>query len=205
MVKSMADRKLKKIDRKLKYEGHRVKVYEDTMLTPGGQELLYDYVENRNGAAVLLVDQDGKLVFVKLYRQALDGESVEIPGGCMEESDVTLSMDILTKGEAPEDMKAFISCAKREAEEETGLVPGKLHFINYIIASVGLFSERTAVFIGTDCKAGNINRDSDEFMDIVRLTPEEALQYIETGKIHDSKTILAVYAYLYMKNNLTEI
>lgn len=147
-------KRLKKIDRKLKYEGHRVKVYEDTILTPDGETLYYDYVENRNGAAVLLVDEDERLVFVKLYRQALDGDSVEIPGGCMEPSDVTLSEDILTKAEAPEDMEAFISCAKREAEEETGLIPGSLTFINYIVASVGLFSERTAVFIGTGLYRG---------------------------------------------------
>lgn len=190
------ENRIRKIDRTLKYTGHRVKVYEDTMQTPEGEKLYYDYVENRNGAGILLVDEDGKLIFVKQYRQVLDGESVEIPAGCMEPSDVTISDDILTKGEAPEDMAAFESCAKREAEEETGLVPGKLHFINYIVAAVGLFSERTAVFIGTDCKRGSINRDSDEYMDIIRLTPEEAVKYIDTGRIHDSKTIIAIYAYL---------
>ncbi|MBO6166129.1 MAG: NUDIX hydrolase [Eubacterium sp.] len=197
-------KRLKKIDRKLKYEGHRVKVYEDTILTPDGETLYYDYVENRNGAAVLLVDEDERLVFVKLYRQALDGDSVEIPGGCMEPSDVTLSEDILTKAEAPEDMEAFISCAKREAEEETGLIPGKLTFINYIVASVGLFSERTAVFIGTDCTAGSVKRDSDEYMDVIRLTVDEAVDYINKGLIHDSKTILAVYAYIAMRERLGE-
>ena len=196
-------KRLKKIDRKLKYEGHRVKVYEDTILTPDGETLYYDYVENRNGAAVLLVDEDERLVFVKLYRQALDGDSVEIPGGCMEPSDVTLSEDILTKAEAPEDMEAFISCAKREAEEETGLIPGKLTFINYIVASVGLFSERTAVFI-TDCTAGSVKRDSDEYMDVIRLTVDEAVDYINKGLIHDSKTILAVYAYIAMRERLGE-
>ena len=194
----MGDR-IKKIDRELKYQGHRVKVYEDTMLTPEGEKLYYDYVENRNGAGILLVDDDGKLVLVKQYRQVLDGESVEIPAGCMEPGDVTLSEDILTKGEAPEDMEAFERCARREAEEETGLIPGKLHFINYIVASVGLFSERTAVFIGTECTKGSISRDSDEYMDVIRITPEEALQYIESGKIHDSKTIIAIYAYLLKK------
>ena len=176
------------------------------MITPEGEKLYYDYVENRNGAGILLVDEDGKLVLVRQYRQVLDGESIEIPAGCMEPDDVAGSSagdqaagapeDILTKGEAPENMEAFQKCARREAEEETGLVPGKLHFINYIVASVGLFSERTAVFIGTDCKPGNINRDSDEYMDVIRITPEEALKYVETGKIHDSKTIIAIYAYL---------
>ena len=54
--------KIRKIERTLKYTGHRVKVYEDTMITPEGEKLYYDYVENRNGAGILLVDEDGKLV-----------------------------------------------------------------------------------------------------------------------------------------------
>ena len=187
--------RIKKIDRNLKYQGHRVKVYEDTMLTPEGEKLYYDYVENRNGAGILLVDDDGKLVLVKQYRQVLDGESVEIPAGCMEPDDVTLSEDILTKGEAPEDMEAFERCARREAEEETGLIPGKLHFINYIVASVGLFSERTAVYIGTELEEGRMSRDPDEYIEIVKLTVEEALDYIHDGLITDSKTIIAIQYY----------
>ena len=183
--------KIRKIERTLKYTGHRVKVYEDTMITPEGEKLYYDYVENRNGAGILLVDEDGKLVLVRQYRQVLDGESIEIPAGCMEPDDVAGSSAGNQAAGAPEDI-----LTKGEAEEETGLVPGKLHFINYIVASVGLFSERTAVFIGTDCKPGDINRDSDEYMDVIRITPDEALKYVETGKIHDSKTIIAIYAYL---------
>ena len=38
--------------------------------------------------------------------------------------------------------------------------------------------------------------DFSEYMDVIRITPDEALKYVETGKIHDSKTIIAIYAYL---------
>ena len=83
----------------------------------------------------------------------------------------------------------------REAEEETGMIPQKITFVNYIIAASGLFSERTAVYIGTDLKKGKMNPDPDEYLDILRLTPREAMEYIRDGKINDSKTIIAIYAY----------
>ena len=75
------------------------------------------------------------------------------------------------------------------------MIPGRLVFINYIIAAVGLFSERTAVYIGTDLRKGQLNRDDDEFIDIIKLTPEEALRYVYEGRINDSKSVIAVLAY----------
>ena len=188
---------MKLINRELKYKAHRVKVYEDTILSPDGEELHFDYVENRNGSGVLLVDEEGKFIFVKQYRNILDDYDIEIPAGCVEPGDFQPDTDFdYKKRECFEtDESPFFKCALREAEEETGLIPAKLTFVNYIIAAAGLFSERTAVYIGTDLKKGTIHRDEDEFIDIIRLTPEEALQYVYEGKINDSKTIIAILAY----------
>lgn len=184
-------------NRQLKYKGHRVKVYEDTLLSPEGDTLYYDYVENRNGAGVLLVDEDGKLIFVKQYRNALDDYDIEIPAGCAELGDYAGADTFdIKKRECFEDIDSpFYKCALREAEEETGMIPGRLVFINYIIAAVGLFSERTAVYIGTGLRKGQLNRDDDEFIDIIKLTPEEALRYVYEGRINDSKSVIAVLAY----------
>ena len=218
---------LKLIDRKLKYKAHRVKVYEDTVKTPEGDKYYYDFVENRNGSGVLLVDDEDKLIFVRQYRNVIDDMDLEIPAGCAEISDITdnasgttsysgiistsetASVSGITSGltdsvnadfNNPEN--PFYLCALRESEEETGLIPGKLIFVNYIIAAVGLFSERTAVYIGLNLKKGTVNRDEDEYIEVVKLSLEEALRYISEGKIHDSKTIIAIYAYALMKKQL---
>ncbi|MBO4863094.1 MAG: NUDIX hydrolase [Eubacterium sp.] len=183
--------------RQLKYKGHRVKVYEDTLISPEGETLHYDFVENRNGSGVLLIDEDEKLIFVRQYRNCIDDFDIEIPAGCAEESDYGDKQSEIKKDRTYfEDADSpFYRCALREAEEETGLVPTKMHFINYIIASVGLFSERTAVYIGTGLKKGETNRDSDEFIDVLRFTLEEALQMVHDGRINDSKTVLAILEY----------
>jgi ADP-ribose pyrophosphatase len=72
--------------------------------------------------------------------------------------------------------------------------------VNYIIAAAGLFSERTAVYIGMDLEEGSINRDEDEFIEIIKLSPEAAMDYISKGMINDSKTIIAVQAYMLLRD-----
>ncbi|MCR5215140.1 MAG: NUDIX hydrolase [Eubacterium sp.] len=196
---------MKLVDRRLKYKAHRVKVYEDEIETPEGQRVYYDFVENRNGSGVLLVDTDGKLLFVKQYRNCVNRMDIEIPAGCAEPSDFdgfnldSMTRDQLSDSFTREDFESpdnpFYKCAVREAQEETGLIPGKLKFVNYIIGAVGLFSERTAVYIGSDLKKGSLNMDEDEYIDLVRLSLDEALELVKTGNINDSKTILAIFAY----------
>lgn len=218
---------MKLIDRKLKYKGHRVKVYEDKLNTPDGETVYYDFVENRNGSGVLLIDDAGKLLFVKQYRNCINDMDIEIPAGCAEvndfsdtspnkisgddsREDLTKTTDIRSvnaSGYTREDFEnpenPYYLCAVREAEEETGYVPDKLYFVNYIIAAVGLFSERTAVYIGTDLKKGSLNLDDDEYIDVLKLSLDEALEYIYAGEINDSKTILSVLAYKDLKERGT--
>ena len=215
------------IERNLKYKAHRVRVYEDELIKPSGEKVYYDFVENRNGAGVLLIDDEGKLIFVKQYRNSINREDIEIPAGCAELTDFYDSdngsdkeSNINTRknespsasairrnspggngvGESREDFEnpenPFYKCAIREAEEETGLIPTKLTFVNYMVASVGLFSERTAIYIGTELKPGTLDRDSDEYIEIIRLTPDEALEYIKNGKIVDSKTVISIMYYM---------
>ena len=195
--------RLKMLSRTLLYKGHRVKVYEDVLEKPDGEKVYYDYVENRNGSGVLLVDEDGKLIFVRQYRTVIDDMDIEIPAGCIESGD-----DIVSGQDAEgstfariESDDMFRKCALREAEEETGLIPGKLFLVNKMVAAVGLFSERTAIYIGTELTKGSINRDSDEYIDIIKLTLEEAVDYVYQGKIVDSKTIIAIFAYKDLKNS----
>ena len=141
----------KLLNRELKYKAHRVKVFEDTLERPDGEKVYYDFVENRNGSGVLLVDNEGKLLFVKQYRNSIDDFDIEIPAGCAEIDDFESGFKFENSRQSFESSdNPFFKCALREAEEETGLIPKKLTFVNYIIAAAGLFSERTAVYIGTD-------------------------------------------------------
>ncbi len=178
----MSDLNFKRINRILKYKANRVKVYEDEYERPDKCHVFYDYVENKNGAGILLINKDGDLVLIKQYRITLDRCDLEIAAGSLDEGE--------DEAEA----------ALREAEEETGYIPQKIFKVNNIIGSVGLFSERTMVYIGYDLKEGTIRRDPDEFMEVVTLSLDKALSMINEGEICDSKTIIAILYYALNKN-----
>ena len=175
--------KFEKVKTELVYKANRVRVYKDILRTPSGRLVEYDLVKNRDGAGILLVDNDKNLIFIRQYRNVTDDLSIEIPAGCKEFPE-----------ENPE------VCALREAEEETGLIPEKLYFINTVVAAIGVLDEKTSVYIGTNLKKGNINRDADEYMEIVKMTHEEALNSVYSNKITDSKTVIAILAYTDMKS-----
>ena len=172
----------KRIDRILKYEAHRVKVYEDILLQSDGTILHYDYVKNRDGAAVLLVDENEDVIFVKQYRSVEDKVLLEIPAGVSE----------------PEDPSTEVT-ALREAEEETGLIPGKMKLIGNITNAVGLFDEHTAVYVGKDLKKGVRNLDPEEAIDLVKMPFSEALSKVYSGEIYDGKTVISILGYQDLK------
>ncbi len=174
----------KRLGRELKYEGNRLKFYEDTYEMPDGNVIKYDYIQNRNGAAVLPVDDDGRLVLVKQYRPPLDGVTLEIPAG---------SLDY------PEE--DFTVCAKREAEEETGIIVGELKYISTVYPLTAFVGEKTNVYIGFADGYGEKKPDFEEFINVERITLEEALDMIAKGVIVDSKTIIAVFAYKNITDN----
>ena len=70
---------MKRIDRVLKYKGSIVDVYDDVMQSPTGKIAHWDYVAHRKGAAAVLpVLEDGRILMVRQYRNALDRETLEL-------------------------------------------------------------------------------------------------------------------------------
>ncbi len=168
----------RRLERVLKYEAHRVKVYEDILEQSDGTVLHYDYVKNRDGAAILLVDDEEQVILVKQYRNVEDRVLLEIPAGILE----------------PDDESTEIT-AVREAEEETGLIPEKRYKIGNMINAVGLFDEHTAVYVGKELKKGARHLDPEESIDLVRIPFTEALDMIYRGEIYDGKTVIALLGY----------
>ena len=170
----------------LLYESKIVSLYRDYLETPAGNIVEYDYIKHKSGggAGILLVDENEHTYLVKQYRNSIDDIDIEIPAG-----------GYSYVGESGE------QCALREAEEETGFIPQKLFHVSNIVSSVGTFDERTDIYIGTKLKKGSINYDPDEYIELMEIDINKAVDMIYTGEIIDSKTIIALLAYLRLKNN----
>ena len=93
---------IKRIKRELAYQGRILNIYRDYMSLPNGHTAVWDYVEHKGAAAVVAVADDGKILMVRQYRNALERYTLELPAGAVNEV-----------GEPKE------VCAARELEEET--------------------------------------------------------------------------------------
>ena len=176
-------KKVKRLERILKYEAHRVKVYEDVLEFPDGTVRHYDYVKNRDGAAILLVDEEENVLLVRQYRNVEDDHTLEIPAGVMD----------------PEDSTPEVT-AIREAKEETGFYPKKVFRVGRVLNAAGLFDEHTSIFLGTELEQEKLEEDPEESIEVVKIPFRDAVQMIYDGSIIDGKTIIALLAFQDVKN-----
>ncbi len=177
----MADQ-FERIDRKLVYQGHIVDFYEDTVQVPNGNVVKWDFIKHKGAAAVVPVLEDGRILMVRQYRNALDRETLEIPAGG------------LNGAEEP-----FIECSHRELEEETGYrcEIEDMEFLITIRTTVAFCDERIDVYVARNLVRSRQHLDEDEFINVCPCTTEELSRMIYEGKIQDSKTIAAVMAYIH--------
>ncbi len=76
------ENKIKRIDRKLAFQGVILDFYTDYMQMPDGRVVKWDFISHRKGAAAVVpVLDDGRILMVRQYRNALDRMTIEIPAG----------------------------------------------------------------------------------------------------------------------------
>ena len=169
---------VKRVGRDLAYEGTVIKVYKDHMKFANGYTAEWDFIHHDGAAAVIPVMDDGKILMVKQYRNALERDTLEIPAGKLDDPD-----------------EEGIVCASRELKEETGYSSDDLEWLLTIRTTVAFCDERIEVFVARNLIPGEQHLDEDEFVDVKAYKLEELKEMIFEGKIQDSKTMAAILAY----------
>lgn len=165
------------------YKGSRFTIEKDVITLPNGGRATRETVRHGGAAAMIPIDDDGKIIFVRQYRHSAGRLTLEIPAGTLE------------KGEDP------YVCAVRELEEETSYKADKMTFLFKMYSAIGFCSEVLHIYLAEGLKKGSFNMDEDEFITLERYTPDEAIALINTGEICDSKTIASILTYKLMKEN----
>lgn len=169
-----------RINRELKYQGAILNIYQDTVMA-NGHEAHWDFIHHNGAGAVVPVAEDGKILMVRQYRNALDRYTLEIPAGALD---------------APDEPKR--NCAFRELEEETGfrVESGEnLEFLITVNTTVAFCDESIDIFVARDLIPSRQNLDEDEYVEVEAYEVSELEEKIYSGEITDGKTIAAIMAY----------
>ena len=169
----------RRIKRELVAKGAIIDYYQDTMQIPNGNIAKWDLIDHKGAAAVVAVREDGKLLMVRQYRNALERETLEIPAGG------------LNGREEPTDQAAM-----RELQEETGYHTDHVELLTAIYTTVAFCNEKIDIYLALDLKdRGSQHLDEDEFINVEAYSVEELKQMIYDCKIQDAKTICGILTY----------
>ncbi len=176
-MQKIENEEIKRIDRKLEHKGSIVDFYSDYMQLPNGKTAKWDFIKHKGAAAIVPVDEDGRIIMVRQYRNAVEKYTLEIPAGAINPG---------------EDMK---TAAMRECEEEIGYRPKKVGHLFDLFTTVAFCNEKIGIYYSNELEKCSQHLDEDEYLNVERYTLQELVDLILAGEIQDGKTISAILAY----------
>ena len=165
----------KVVSSKTEWEGMIFSVERQEVELSDGSHGLRDLVRHHGGAGVVAV-MDGRVCLVRQYRVALDRMTLEIPAGKVDPAE-------------PRDV-----CAARELTEETGLVAYRLELLTEAYGAPGFTNEHTSVYYAHGLTQGPSRLDEGEFLNVVWVDVDDAIEAIRLGLIDDAKTVTGILA-----------
>ncbi|MDB4991190.1 MAG: hydrolase [Myxococcaceae bacterium] len=162
------------------YDNPWIEVIEHQICKPRGGTGVYGVVHYKNRAVGVVPYERGEIWLVGQWRFPLARYSWEIP-----------------EGGAPsgEDVEA---CARRELEEEAGLVAGQLRPLLTMHLSNSVSDEVAHVFVATELSPGISAPDDTEELALRKLPLEQAYREVLAGEITDSMSVAAILRLMLM-------
>jgi 8-oxo-dGTP pyrophosphatase MutT (NUDIX family) len=164
------------------HSGRLVRLREDSVVLPRGTETIYEYVEIKNGASTLAIEDNGSVWLVREWKYAIDRPSLEVVSGGIE------------PGESP------LEAAHRELREEIGLTARELIPMGHVDPFTTMLCCPNHLFIARGLTIVDPDPEEAEVMEIVRIPLEEAARLVMTGGItHGTSCVLILKALEWMK------
>lgn len=160
---------------KVVYENPWIQVSHEEVVTPGGTEGVYGVVHFKGRAVgVLPVDGDGNTWLVGQTRYTLNTYTWEIPEGGAHAGESTLA------------------CARRELEEEVGLLAESVELLGHLHLSNSVTDELATFYLATGLAPGQQKLDATEDIQVRKLPLKEAVEMVLRGEITDAISVAAL-------------
>lgn len=156
------------------FDGRILHVTLDEVELPDGSKSKREIVNHPGGVAVVAIDEDNNLLFVKQFRYPYKEVVLELPAGKLE------------KGFTP------LENGKRELLEETGAVGYSYMSLGQVYPSPGYTSEIIHLYACRINSIGQSKPDDGEFLNVEKIPLEKAVEMVLNNQIFDSKTQIAV-------------
>jgi len=163
------------------------KVRKDKCETPEGKIIDPYYVyEFPEWATAFALTEDKKVIMVRQYRHALGETCIELPGGCVDDSD-----------------KSFEDAIARELKEETGYTFSSIQSLGTISANPSTNNNLMHMFLAKGGKLTSSQQlDHNEEIHVELYSIDEIKQMVRGNKIIQSMHVTCI---LYALERLNEL
>lgn len=152
------------------YDGKILSLTRETVKLENGEQATREVVHHSGGVCVLPITDDGCVMLVKQFRYPFNEVLFEAPAGKRNE------------GEDP------LECGIRELKEEVGVTADKVVSLGCLYPTVAYDTEIIYLYMATGLNFGEQKLDDDEFLDVIKIPLDEAVQMVMNNQIPDSKT-----------------
>ena len=163
-----------KLSSKIIFQGRLLDVRKDEVELPNGKTSTREWINHPGAVCCIPILPDGKIALIRQYRYPVQSEMIELPAGKLD------------KGEKPE------ACALRELEEEIGYRTNKLTFLTHIHPAIGFANEKMWLYLAEELEKTDSKLDDDEFLELIPISLDDAVEMIWSHEITDVKTIIGL-------------
>ena len=164
-----------KISTETIFKGKLLHVVRDEVKLPNGKTSVREGIKHPGAVVVIPFLNADTLIMERQYRYYPDEIFYELPAG---------------KTDPGED---FLTTGKRELLEETGYEAGTWTFISHLHPAIGYADEKMAIYAARDLSMRQIDRDEDEFLEIIKMPLAQAMEMLRRGEITDAKTMVGLF------------
>jgi len=157
------------------WRGKLLDVRRDRVRLPDGNEGVREYVTHPGAVVMIPVVDDGRLVIERQHRYPVGRVMLELPAGKIDPDEDTLQTAI------------------RELREETGYAAATWRHLGTMHPTIGYADERIEIYLAQQLKALESNAlDEGEFLEVITLSLDDALDEVRAGRLTDGKTLSAL-------------
>lgn len=164
------------LDSEQVFSGRLLDVRRDRVRLPDGREGVREYIVHPGAVVIIGLLDDDSLLFERQHRYPLRRAFLELPAGKIDPGE-----DIL-------------ATARRELLEETGHSAAEWRHLGVMHPCIGYSDERIEIFLARGLRRESAPQlDHGEFLDVLSLSLDTAVDAVRQGTITDAKTITALF------------
>lgn len=170
------------------YTGKFLHLMRRTVQLPDGRTTTREMLAHPGAAAMVVIDEENRVVFERQWRAPMDAAFWEIPAGKIDPGEDSFET------------------ASRELHEETGMSADEWVELGTIHNAIGYSNEHIDIFLARRITEGGARElDEHEFIDVHKFSFDEALAMTRDGRITDVKTIIGLnWAQQYLEGKLPQ-